>query len=187
MSNPQASPLLALPTELRLQIYRHVLVLPAYKRTHTRRHTGEVHAALLGTCHQIHREALPILYGENTFLAHQSLLADFPSLRDWHPPVRTARLLPHIRRWHVRVRLDCDAPYDAAAVARAFSGADELTVEVRQAVFRGVGRAVLRLFEGVRGVKAARVVGSTTGFEAYGLWLERAMCSPRGSEVVPFT
>ncbi|GJC93848.1 hypothetical protein ColKHC_02674 [Colletotrichum higginsianum] len=71
------------------------------------------------------------------FLAHAMLLASFPRLRSWYPPVRERSVLPRIRRFHVRVRLDCDPTFDAGAATAAFSGVEELVVEVWQAVFQG--------------------------------------------------
>lgn len=70
-------------------------------------------------------------------------------------------MLPRIRRFHIQVRLDCDPAYDAEAVTAAFSGADELVVEVRQSMFLGADHVTLQLFEGVRSVKAVRIYGST--------------------------
>ncbi|CRK23788.1 hypothetical protein BN1723_013125 [Verticillium longisporum] len=80
-----------------------------------------------------------------------------------------------IRRYHMRVRLDCDPAYDRDALARAFADVDELTLEVWQAAFLGADHGVLTLFEGVRGVGRVRIYGSTTGFEDYVQWLRRVM------------
>ena len=76
------------------------------------------------------------------------------------------------------VRLDADARFSAAAAAAAFSGAAALDVEAWQAMFAAADHAVLRLFEGVRGVRAARVRGSVA--PAYARWLEVAMMSAPG-------
>ncbi|UNI19067.1 hypothetical protein JDV02_005284 [Purpureocillium takamizusanense] len=148
----------------------------------------DIHPALLQTCRLIHLEASPILYSLNTFVAHPSLLASFPRLRPrWRGgPVREARALARLRRFHLTLRLDCDLPFSRDRAARAFSGADALVVDAVQAVFLGVGCANLRVLEGVRGVGRARVVGSTTGFEDYVRWLEGVMMSPPGVEVVAF-
>lgn len=51
---------LDLPPELRLWIYRELLVVDNSR-------TGKVHAALLRTSRLIHKEAKPVLYGENKF------------------------------------------------------------------------------------------------------------------------
>ncbi|KAM7191193.1 hypothetical protein V8F33_009064 [Rhypophila sp. PSN 637] len=68
---------LSLPGEIRNKIYRLVLcdheVIDNYTYSQIPAHSGcargELHksAQLLRTCRQIHTEAMPILYGENTF------------------------------------------------------------------------------------------------------------------------
>lgn len=80
-----------------------------------------------------------------------------------------------IKRWYVQVRLDADARWTKDDVTEAFSGAEELEVEVWQAMFASADLRVLRLFEGVRRVKKARVSGSVG--PAYRKWLESAMMS----------
>lgn len=75
----------------------------------------------------------------------------------------------------MQVRLDADAPFTYEDVKAAFSGADELEVEVWQAMFASADLKVLRLFEGVRGVKRVRVIGSVG--PSYRGWLEIAMMS----------
>lgn len=60
-------------------------------------------------------------------------------------------------------------------MAAAFTGADELTVEVWQSMYDGAGSEVLGLFEGVRRVRGVRVWGSTVGREEYVAWLEGVM------------
>jgi len=72
--------------------------------------------------------------------------------------------------------LDTDAYFTAADVARAFSGCDELEVEAWQAQFEACDYSALRLFEEVRGVRKARVVGSVE--RGFADWLEMVMMSP---------
>lgn len=79
----------------------------------------------------------------------------------------------------MQVRLDVDALYTSAAVAAAFSGAEELEVEVSQAMYDSCGIGVLRRFEGVRGVGRARVGGSVPD-RRYARWLEERMMSGVG-------
>ncbi|KAL2119523.1 hypothetical protein VTJ04DRAFT_6484 [Mycothermus thermophilus] len=102
-------------------------------------------------------------------------------------PAGHAAQLASIRRWHIRVRLDAAPSWTPEAVAAAFSGADELTIEVWRAGSFVPSSATttttttnsdtnsgetpaaadevtivpsaLRAFEGVRGVRRARVVG----------------------------
>lgn len=63
---------------------------------------------------------------------------------------------------------------------------EELTIEVFQAQFGSSNYNVLRLFEGIRGVKKVRVYGSVQAFPDYVAWLEDAMRTKVGKEVVPF-
>jgi hypothetical protein len=78
----------------------------------------------------------------------------------------------------VQVRLDVDARFSKAQVSDAFSGADELEVEVWQATFAAADLTVLKLFEGVRGVGRAKVTGSV-GRE-YAACLEGVMMADYG-------
>jgi len=177
---------LTLPLEIRLQIYENLLLIPAYNTLLPVRAGDGVSPAILQACRQTHAEAQPTLYGRNQFQAHYSLLSGFPRLRAWYGPVREASVLCLVTRWHLRVRLDADPPWDAAKVEAAFQGCDELVLDVWQAMFRGADHAVLACFEGLRGVRRALIYGSTTGFEPYARWLERAMMTPRGVEVQPY-
>ncbi|KAH7033152.1 uncharacterized protein B0I36DRAFT_105615 [Microdochium trichocladiopsis] len=143
--------------------------------------------AILRTSHQIHTEATPILYKSHIFLAHPgSLLTHFPRLSPSHRPIQHAEHSPLLRslitRYKLHLRLDVDPKFTARDAARHFSAKDELVLEVSQACWRGVGPDHLRLFERVRGVKRARVVGSVGGFEGYAAWLEDSMMAPRGGE-----
>ncbi|KAF5689316.1 hypothetical protein FCIRC_1420 [Fusarium circinatum] len=74
------SPFLALPAEIRLEIYRHLLVSKAYAELHYCRSKKfrlipkeswdsplGIHPKVLLTCRFINREATPILYSENVF------------------------------------------------------------------------------------------------------------------------
>lgn len=175
---------LDLPLEIRLDVYTRLLLHPPLdKLAPTTRPADGLYPAILAVSRQTHAEAAPILYSKNIFLAHATLLASFPRLRLWYPPVRERSVLAWIRRFHVRVRLDCDPAYDATAVTAAFSGADELVVEVWQAMFQGADHGSLRVFEGVRNVKTVRVYGSTVGLEDYVRWLEGVMrCEADGRE-----
>jgi len=61
-----------------------------------------------------------------------------------------------------------------------------LTIEAFQAQFGSSDYKVLKLFEGIRGVKRARVYGSVTTFPKYVEWLEAAMVVPRDGVVEEF-
>jgi hypothetical protein len=183
--DPSKCYILNLPYELRQEIYKHLLTVPHPSKS-SAAHPQKLHPAILSTCTAIHDEAEPVLYTTNTFHAHSSLLASFPRLRPQGNPISTTRLSSLISRIIVRVRLDAGAAFSNSRAARELSGKEEVTVECRQSSFRGSGPQVLRLFEGVRGVRRARIVGSTTGFEDYARWLEGAMMAEKGVEVKAF-
>lgn len=164
-----------LPVEIRLEIYNYLLEMPAYCRRRTP--DAHIYPNLLLANKQINCEATDLLYNTNTFLAHPTLLASFPRLRSWYDPVKESSVLPRIRKFHVDVRLDCDLPYEKDAVTKAFSGLDELTIDINQAMYLGVGHGNLAKFEGIRGVKKVFITGSTTGFDDYIKWLKNAMMS----------
>jgi hypothetical protein len=84
------------------------------------------------------------------------------------------------------VRLDNDPNFDTEKANKAFSGVEELTIEVFQAQYGSADHRVLRLFEGVRGVTRARVYGSVVKVPRYVEWLQNAMMSPKGTEVAAF-
>ncbi|KAH8663981.1 hypothetical protein BX600DRAFT_436556 [Xylariales sp. PMI_506] len=175
LRNPKPT-FLTLPVELRLEIYDLLLTVQAPDLSCI----SPVHPQILSVCHQTHEEALPFLYRGNMFYAHPSLLTSFPRLRPWYSPVVTNSVLPLIRRFHIRLRLDTDPTFTKETVTKAFSGVEELEVEVWQAMYQGATRDVLTLFEGIRGVKRAVVSGSVAYFGAYPKWLERNMMMPLG-------
>lgn len=187
---------MSLPLELRFKIYSLLLTIPPRPHSQTTSHdmaacTSEapvyVYPAILLASRQINWEATPFLYSENMFVAHPTLLASFPRLRTWYPPMREANaLVPLIHRFHVQVALDMELPYDREAVAKSFTGVDELSIDLRQSMFLSVSCNNLTVFDAVRGVKKVYISGSTTGFEDYIAWLKDAMTSPIGAEVAPF-
>ena len=83
------------------------------------------------------------------------------------------------------VRLDVDPRYTADKVREAFSGVEELEVDVFQAAYGSYDFGVLSLFENVRGVQRCRVYGSV-GDGRYAKWLERAVCRGVGERVEGF-
>ncbi|KAJ4388582.1 hypothetical protein N0V93_006040 [Gnomoniopsis smithogilvyi] len=161
---------LDLALELREQIYHYLLHHPPPDPHNPNSLTAPatpLHPAILAVNKQIHAEALPILYAHNTFRSHPTLLTSFPSL---YNPTVVASNCPQIsestcpgvrliRRWYLKARLDCGPFWTAERVAEAFTGVDELTVEVWQSMYGGGGGEVLRLFGGVRGVKKVRIWG----------------------------
>ncbi|KAK4142167.1 uncharacterized protein C8A04DRAFT_38550 [Dichotomopilus funicola] len=122
---------LSLPVELRLEIYTHLLVLPpppppetlrvTYRCSYATSPSGTsptgtntkptLHPQILRVNSQTYYEALPILYGHNTFSAHPVHLTAQPTL--YHPgntgiltPAPTNPNIKRIRRWHLRLRVD---------------------------------------------------------------------------------
>ncbi|PNS19249.1 hypothetical protein CAC42_2426 [Sphaceloma murrayae] len=173
LQSQSQSPLFALPPELRHQIY--TLLLPSSEPPPSQ----TLHPSLLLTCSRLNHEATPLLYAR-TFTAHPTLLTSLPYYDTRSRPV-SPHLVPRIRKWHVTVRLDVDARFTAQQVRDAFDGAQELTVEVMQAMYGSCDFEVLRAFEGVRAVGRARVVGSL-GDGRYAGWLARTMMLAMGEE-----
>lgn len=86
----------------------------------------------------VHAEAISILYGENIFQAYPTFLTASVFAMDPERPVSSLRCISHIRKWHVRVRLDCDPYYKPAIIAQMFTNAHELEIEVFRASW-GIG------------------------------------------------
>ncbi|KAH6723847.1 hypothetical protein BKA61DRAFT_587242 [Leptodontidium sp. MPI-SDFR-AT-0119] len=174
-----------LPGEIRNQIYNHLLILPALS---TPRLLGDppLYPEILSVCRRVHGEAKHILYGCNTFLAHPGLLGEMPRLRLYYDTIHAPNLISLIQRFHIRVRLDCDPNFSAEKAARSFTGVEELSIEVFQAQFGSSDYEVLKLFEGIRGVKRARIYGSVIAFPEYVEWLQDSMMTPQGMDVEVF-
>lgn len=136
-------------------------------------------------CKQVHQEAQEILYGDNTFLAHPSLLNGLPRLRLCYDTIKSQNLISLIRKYHIRIRLDCDPTFTSKQTREAFTGAEELTIEVFESQFGSSGSKVLRLFEEVRDVKVAKIYGSVATFPEYVEWLEDTMMKSTNEEVIP--
>jgi hypothetical protein len=108
-------------------------------------------------------------------------LTSLPFLIHSDRPVLAPKIAQQIKRWYVSVRLDTDARFTEEQVRAAFTDKECVEVEVWQAMFASVDLGVLRLFEGVRGVKIAKVNGSV-GTE-YKRWLEGVMMSSEGKNI----
>ncbi|KAF1982443.1 hypothetical protein K402DRAFT_319870, partial [Aulographum hederae CBS 113979] len=179
---------LSLPPEIRLEIYAYLLILQSeevsyFRRISARDHQSSrilktpLHPSILLVCHQTAHEATPVLYRQNSFCAHPTLLGHLPFLLSPGRPVTSPRCAQLIRRWHLHVRLDCDARYTDSEVTETFTGADELEIEVWQSQYGGVSpKAVLSLFCEVRGVKRPKVMGSLS--DNVKQWLENRMKKP---------
>ncbi|KAH6680862.1 hypothetical protein B0J14DRAFT_274600 [Halenospora varia] len=176
---------LDLPGEIRNQIYQQLLIIPSLS---TPRLLGDpgIYPQILSTCRKVHKETQQMLYGCNTFLAHHNLLTGLPRLRMYYDVISKPNLIALITRYHIRVRLDCDPNFSVANATNAFMGMEELTIEVFQAQFGSSDYKVLKLFEGVRGVKRASIYGSVSGFPEYVEWLQNSMMTPGEGVVEPF-
>lgn len=177
--------LLDLPGEIRNQIYHQLLILPSLS-TPKGLNDHLIYPEILQTCRKIYEEAKQILYGCNTFIAHPNLLTDMPRLRKCFSTFSYPSLISMIRRYHIGVRLDCDPNFSAKKAQEAFTGVEELTLEVFQAQFGSSDYKVLKLFEGIRGVQKARIYGSVQAFPDYVDWLERAIMTTEGNSVERF-
>ena len=181
-------PILELPAEIRLQILSDILSHSTPIITSSANNLAPpgptplgLSPAILATSSQLHTESLPILYGANTFQAHPQLLTNSIFALDPTRRITAAHCIRLIKRWHVRVRLDCDPYYSPGAVAAAFSGCEELEVEVFRASWGLGGYTALEGFKGVRGVRKAKVHGSVG--RKFAKWLEGVMRSWKGHVV----
>ena len=145
-----------------------------------------VYPHILFTCRKVYEEGIHILYGNNTFLAHPNLLSALPRLRSYYDTIVSPSLITLIRRYQIRIRLDCDPNFTAEQATHAFTGVDELNIIVFQAQYGSSDYKVLRLFEGVRGVKRINICGSITLFREYVEWLRQAMSAPINETVEEF-
>ncbi|CZS94413.1 uncharacterized protein RCO7_10120 [Rhynchosporium graminicola] len=109
-----------------------------------------------------------------------------PRLRLYYMTIHKRSLISLIRRYHIRIRLDCDPNFSADKATQSFTGVEELSIEVSQAQFGSSNYKVLRLFEGIRSVKRARIYGSVTAFPEYVRWLQGSMKTPQGMDFEQF-
>ncbi|KAM0813638.1 hypothetical protein AB5N19_13636 [Seiridium cardinale] len=174
---------LTLPVELRWEIYTYLLRLldPINVSGHSHPTDPKVYPHIISACRQTYFEAHPMLYRLNIFMAHQSLLTSFPRLRQNYSPVSSSEMASIIRRFKLRVRLDAAPGFTREEATQAFSGLEQVEIEVWQAEYRCAGREVLELFEDIRGVRKAKVSGSTSGFECYAKWLQSGMMKAAGT------
>ncbi|KAK5167832.1 uncharacterized protein LTR77_007531 [Saxophila tyrrhenica] len=201
--------LLQLPPELRNQIWELLLIQNTHAtRTypslcgskalsdmpeHIRRRRRFC-ANILQTCKQVNTEGTPILYGENLFQAHTSLLTAMPRFLAYtYPgkvtlpdPITAPRVAKLIRKYSIHVRLDTDPRFSRKQVEESFSGVEELEIDVFQAMYGSCDFSVLNLFEDVRGVGKVNIQGSL-GDGKYAAWLTDLLRQPVGTPAVPYT
>lgn len=182
-------PFLELPGEIRNQILRlllthrtPILTRNAHQLSPPKPTSMNLSPNVLLACKRTYAEGLPILYSENTFQAHPSYLASVLFALDPARTVTSVLCLNLIRRFHVRVRLDCDTFYKKEDVRRVFDGADVLEVEVFRSSWGVGGYEALEGYRDVRGVRKARVHGSLPALTAR--WLEACMEGHVGAEAV---
>ena len=146
--------LLSLPVEIRLQIYDHLLRAPDYMSFMSIKHV-RLCPAILSTCRQVYTEAMPTLYSKNRFVAHYRELNSCARLRGILTPVTSAFGRSLIRRWYIRLNLDCPPAFRKGDVSAAFTGAEELVLDLNYVLFMSKVQEyeVLDLFSGVRAVK----------------------------------
>jgi hypothetical protein len=101
-----------------------------------------------------------------------------------YQPILSPNIGLKICRWYVSIRLDTDPRFTAEDVMRAFEGAECLEIEAWQAEYGTSDLKILKMFEGVRGVKKARVSGSVGA--RYCRWLEACLRTRVGEAVGPF-
>ncbi|KAH7394797.1 hypothetical protein BKA66DRAFT_410201 [Pyrenochaeta sp. MPI-SDFR-AT-0127] len=190
MNEQFGSRFFSLPPELRSRIYVELLCPKALSfadlarcstssiaRDQQRpRMRSPLYPALLSTCRKIHDEAIDFLYELHIFHAHPSLLTAFPHYRAPAKDIIYPDGLSRIKRWQITIRLDIDPRFDLNQCTSAFSGAEYLEIYAWQAASNYAAEAVLRLFEGIRGVRVARVRGSVD--VGWRLWLESCMTRP---------
>lgn len=194
------SRLFSLPAEIRIYIWQYILLQSlqsnpflAYCFPSTpEANRSRICANVLRTCKRINLECTPMLYGENLFEAHPSLLTGLPSFllqkspnRVNRPPVIHPSVAKLIRRYYIHLRLDVDARFSKTQVQESFTGVDEIEIEVFQAMYASCDFGNLQLFEDVRGVGRAKVYGSV-GDGKYAAWLARTMMLPKDSVVEPY-
>jgi hypothetical protein len=176
-----------LPGEVRNQIYSLLLTVPAINIPRVLGSDPRIYPLpLLILSRATYDEASQILYGENTFIAHPSLLSSMPRLRHYYDTISSPRLTSMIKKFHLRMRLDCDTNFTSKSAKEAFDACEEVTVEVWQAQFGSSDFEMLKVFEDVRGVGVAKITGSTSSFPEYAKWLERSMMAPAGTHVLGF-
>lgn len=172
-----------LPAELRNQIYEELLCPGAMKLEdlarcdHAPYTNPPLYPAILSTCRRIRDEASELLYTSAVFHAHPALLSKLPHFDSPAKPVLYSNVISRIKRWQLSIRLDTDPQFTMEQATAAFSGAEYLEVRVWQSQYHGADCSVLRLFLGIRGVKVAKVVGSTNPQLAR--WLESRMMQPK--------
>lgn len=178
---------LTLPGEIRNQILRLVLT----HRTQIVIHSFSMFRPpcpvtlglatnILRTCKKVYHEGRSILYGENTFQAHPTLLTGITFALDSSLPL-TLNCVALVRRFHIRVRADSDPFYHPSQVEAAFNNAEILEVEVFRSSFDVGDDAALQCFIGVRGVNSAKVHGSIG--DSFARWIERCMMRKAGDSL----
>ena len=124
------------------------------------------------------------MYGKNIFQAHPQYLKSLVFAIDSTQQITASPCKALIRRWHVRVRLDCDPFFTPEYAKECFDGTEVLEVEVFRSSWGIGGYNSLEGFYGVRGVKKARVYGSIGN--GFAKWLERSLMSQQDKDVPPW-
>lgn len=86
-----------------------------------------------------------------------------------------------IKKWYLHLRLDVDPRFTSSQLKQAFSGAEELEIDVFQPAYGSSDISNLELFEDIREVGKVRVTGSSCVDADYARWLEKLLMSPKGT------
>jgi hypothetical protein len=175
---------LELPPEIRNQIYQLLLTATSPPGKVSGPSQSEVDAAILRVNRKLHAECKALLYANNVFHAHPARLASLPFLRDISRPILSPDCCRLIKRYYIEVRLDIDNPWDGDDCAKAFNGVEELHVVAWQASFGQCNAHNLIPFAKVRGVRHARVEGTSLE-PAMVKWLEEVMQSDADRDEIP--
>ena len=189
MATNRSFTFLMLPAELRNTIYALLLTAPDHVKQSRRIATRglcsdyilpplDLCPALLRTCRQVHEEGASVLYGANQFASHPSLLTALPYLMSPRQPITEGPGRWKIKRWYIYLRLDVDVRFTAEQLEQAFSNAEELEIEYFQPAYGYNDNSTLKLFEGIRGVGLAKVVGGSGCDAEYARSLEAMIMRP---------
>ncbi|KAK8111294.1 uncharacterized protein PG998_007751 [Apiospora kogelbergensis] len=175
--------LMGLPVELRLEIYSYLLTVPE----------DDDHKSPSSSGTSTPTSARPPMKRNPSSSAcstpkpvelYPQILRACRQTYDEARPVAAAHLSQMIRRFTLRLRLDVAPNFDAHQATALLSGLDELEVDGWQAQYLGADIGALRMLEGVRGVRRARVWAG--GYEAYALWLQNNMMKGIGEPMDEF-
>lgn len=174
---------LDLPGEIRNIIYRYVLTdrspfvsFPTFEL--------ELEPNILLACKKVFEEGVSILYGENFFRAHHIFLTKTITAPERRGRITDPHIISQVRRFRISVILDNIPLYTPEDLKEAFSGLDDLGVEVIRSPFGPYGYFALEGYTQIRGVRRASVYGLID--QELARRLERRMQSDEREELGPW-